>query len=257
VTGAPTTPRTARGETCLIIGGSSGLGRALAERFAANGFAIALLSSDRRDLDALASDLALRFDIQAAAVSMDLRAPRLDLGELERSLAALPPLSILLAPAGINSDDDNVEQAPSSREALLRGNFGSLCEIIDHCLPRLRAAPAALIAGFGSVAAVRGRGRNVAYSAAKRALQSHFESLRHGLADCRIMVHFYVLGYLDTNLAFGKPTPIPRASPSRLAEYIYRCRADSFGVKHYPAIWRPICAIVRWLPWFIFRRLQF
>jgi len=107
------------------------------------------------------------------------------------------------------------------------------------------------------VAAVRGRSRNVAYSAAKRALQCYFESLRHALSDRQVEVQFYVLGYLDTNLAFGKRTPIRRASPIRLAEYIYRRRADSFGVKHYPAIWRPICAVVRWLPWSVFRRLQF
>jgi len=257
MTGVEATTRPKRGETCLIVGGSSGLGRALAERFAAQGYAVVLISSDRRDLDALAADLALRFGIEAASVSMDLCASQLALEELERSLEAMPPLSVVLAPAGVNSDDDGIEQASSTREALLRGNFGSLCQIISHCLPRLTAAPAALIVGFGSVAAVRGRSRNVAYSAAKRALQCYFESLRHALSEGRIEVQFYVLGYLDTNLAFGKRTPIRRASPIRLAEYIYRRRADSFGVKHYPAIWRPICAVVRWLPWSVFRRLQF
>ena len=41
-----------RNETCLVVGGSSGLGRSLAERFASAGYALALVSSDRRDIDA-------------------------------------------------------------------------------------------------------------------------------------------------------------------------------------------------------------
>ena len=48
--------------TYMIVGGSSGLGRELAERFAQAGHALVLISSDLRDTRALASDLALRYD---------------------------------------------------------------------------------------------------------------------------------------------------------------------------------------------------
>ena len=55
---------------------------------------------------------------------------------------------------------------------------------------------------------------NVAYSAAKRALASFFESLRHACADTGVAVQFYVLGYMDTEL--GRRTSgarSPRATP--------------------------------------------
>ena len=246
-----------RNETCLVVGGSSGLGRFLAERFACAGYAVALISSDRRDTNALASDLELRLGVPVATVAMDLCLERLDLSELDRALSILPPLTTLLAPAGMNAEDDTPGQPMTAFKALTRANFGSISCIIGHCLPRLRAAPAGLIVGFGSVAAVRGRTRNTAYSAAKRALQSYFESLRHALSGSKVMVQFYVLGYLDTNLAFGQRTLLPPASPSRLAEHVYARRSKPFGVKYYPRIWKPICAVVRILPWFIFRRLGF
>ena len=54
---------------------------------------------------------------------------------------------------------------------------------------------------------VPGRSRNVAYSAAKRALASFFESLRHAFADSGVVVQFYVLGYMDTELAAGIQSP--------------------------------------------------
>ncbi|NUZ05173.1 SDR family NAD(P)-dependent oxidoreductase [Piscinibacter koreensis] len=244
-------------QTCLVLGGSSGLGRQLAQRFAAAGYAVVLLSSDRRDLEALAADLRLRFGVGAAAVAMDLRKANLDLGELDLALEPLPPLTVVLAPAGMNADEDRADLAGTEQLAIERANFGSIRDIVVHCLPRLRSAPAGLVVGFGSVAAVRGRTRNATYAAAKRALQSYFESLRHALSTTSVRVQFYVLGYLDTNLAFGKTAPFTRASPERLAGYIYQHRSAAFGVKYHPAIWRPICMVVRLLPWSIFRRLRF
>src|SRR5215813_166478 len=99
-----------RNETCLVVGGSSGLGRSLAERFACAGYAVALVSSDRRDTSALASDLELRLGVPVAVVAMDLRRERLDLSELDRALAVLPPLTTLLAPAGMNGGHDRPSQ---------------------------------------------------------------------------------------------------------------------------------------------------
>jgi short-subunit dehydrogenase len=114
-----------------------------------------------------------------------------------------------------------------------------------------------LIVGFGSIAAVRGRTRNAAYSAAKRALASYFESVRHALRDTPVHVQFYVLGYLDTNLAFAQDTKLPRASPAKCAEHVFRRRHADAGVTYYPHYWRPICAVLRLLPWSVFRKLSF
>jgi NAD(P)-dependent dehydrogenase (short-subunit alcohol dehydrogenase family) len=141
--------------------------------------------------------------------------------------------------------------------ALTAANFVAPCNVIGHLLERLRLAPEGLVVGFGSVAAARGRTRNAAYGAAKRALQSYFESLRHALAGSHVVVQFYVLGYLDTNLAFGQRTALPKASPRVLADVVYRKRGTDFGVAYFPFFWRPICMALRALPWFIFRRLSF
>jgi NAD(P)-dependent dehydrogenase (short-subunit alcohol dehydrogenase family) len=92
--------------TYLIVGGSSGLGRALAERFAAGGYALALVSSDARDTEALAADLRLRHRVEVAAVACDLAHREVDLGAIDRALERLPPLEGVMIPAGMNRDDD-------------------------------------------------------------------------------------------------------------------------------------------------------
>jgi short-subunit dehydrogenase len=243
--------------TYLIVGGSSGLGRALAERFASAGHALALISSDARDTRALAADLSMRYEVPVVPVVVNLAAADLSFSMLDAALDDLPPLAGLLLPAGANSQGDSPGQPAGAFDALTAINYSGVCRLIDHYLPRLQSASPGLIVGFGSVAATRGRSRNAAYSAAKRALASYFESLRHALSQSNVIVQFYILGYLDTNLAFNQRTLLPRAAPERLANAVYQRRLSDFGTTYYPRLWYPVCLLLRMLPWFLFRRMSF
>jgi len=62
---------------------------------------------------------------------------------------------------------------------------------------------------------------------------------------------------LTTNLAFAQDTKLPRASPAKCAEHVFRRRHADAGVTYYPHYWRPICAVLRLLPWSVFRKLSF
>ncbi len=243
--------------TIVVIGASSGLGRALAERFARAGHPLLLVARDRRDLEANAADFRLRWSTEVRTVALDLAQPQLPLAELDAALASLPPMTGLLLPAGGSAGHDEPGQPAAALEAITRVNYLSPCRIIDHCLPRLRAAGRGVIIGFGSVAATRGRSRNAAYAAAKRALESRFESLRHSLAGSGLIAQFYVLGYLDTNLSFGQRLRLPASPPARVAQTVYLRRERDFGRAHLPWFWAPVCVLVRALPWPVFRRLSF
>ena len=240
----------------LIVGGSSGLGRALAESLARAGLPLILVSSDRRDTQAVASDLGLRYGVPVLGVGLDLESPTASLHELDDAVARSSPLQGLLLPAGASREGDEPGQRDDEFEAITRVNYTSICRLVNHYLPRLRAAGSGWIVGFGSVAAIRGRRRNAAYSAAKRALRSYFESLRHALGGSGITVQFYVLGYLDTNLAFGRRTLLPSGSAARLAEAVVRQRGRDFGCRFYPRFWRAADLLIRALPWAIWRKLS-
>jgi len=243
--------------TFLVIGGSSGLGRALAERFALAGHPLVLVSSDIRDTQAIASDLNLRCAIPVLPIVLDLADPAVSFEAIDSAIASLPPLAGILLPAGLNLAGDRPGQPGQDFDAIVRVNFSVLCRLIDHYLGVLKCAQGGVIVGFGSVAAIRGRTRNAAYAAAKRALDSYFESLRHALSGSNVIAQYYVLGYLDTNLAFAENTPLPRASPRRLAEVVFDRRQRDFGRTFYPRFWYPLCLLLRLLPWFIYRRLSF
>ncbi len=242
----------------LVVGASAGLGRALAERLARDRAPLLLVASDARDLDALGADLGIRFGADVRTLAADAADPAGFADAVAEALPAGVAIDGLLFPIGLSVDDDDGTAPPERAERLLAVNFLSVAAVAGRLLPRMLEQGRGVIAGFGSVAAARGRGRNVVYAAGKRALESYFESLRH-LGDARgVRVFFYVLGYMDTALAFGKALPFPVADPARIADRVVRDLAHGAGgSRHLPRWWAPIGAVVRALPWALFRRMRF
>lgn len=245
----------AAASTAVIVGASSGLGRALATELARRGQALLLVASDARDLQALANDLALRFEATVATLALDLaREP--DPGA--RILAArgeLPPLSALLLPVGLSLADDDFSLPAARIGELLSINLHAPHAIVHALLPALREARGTIVL-FGSIAAARGRGRNVVYASAKRALESLYESLRQAHPPRALHVQLYRLGFLATNLTWGMKLPMPASDPADIARHVaYRLGKRSFA-RYLPRRFALVAAIVRALPWFAFRRMR-
>lgn len=237
----------------LIVGASTGLGRALAEEYAGAGFDLVLVSRDRRDVAALAAHLRIRFGTAAIALAVDLAHGVDNLAVVEDALAQVTPLRGLLLPIGASDPDDEVGLSDDLMMQLVNSNFLNPCRLLNALLPRLRGGE---VVGFGSVAAVRGRTRNAAYAASKSALMTYFESVRHWSGAQGIAVRFYVPGYLDTNLAFAQNLPFRAADARVLAR---RVRADTglTRTRYFPGYWRFIVSALLLLPWGIYRRLRF
>jgi short-subunit dehydrogenase len=241
--------------TWLVVGASAGLGRALAERLARDGRSLLLVASDGRDLDALTADLRLRFGADVRGLALDLATA----AAAETIACALDgqPIDGLLFPVGAVNERDDGQLAGDDVDRLVRVNLTSVMSITGRLLARMIEQGRGVIVGFGSVAATRGRSRNVAYSAAKRALESHFESLRHACEARGIVVTLYVVGFMDTNQAFSQRLLLRPSQPARLAERVCRELGRRRGKNYLPRWWRIATAVLRALPWPVFRRMRF
>ncbi len=239
----------------IIIGASSGLGRALSVELARAGQPLLLVASDSRDLDALASDLSLRFAVVVKTLAMDLAGVADPGARVLESLADLPPVSALLLPVGMSRSDDDGSLSAAAIGQLLAINLHAPLAIAHALLPKLLESKGSIV-GFGSIAGARGRSRNIVYAAAKRGLETFFESLRHRHPPAALRVQFYRLGFLRSNLTFGMRLPLPIAEPEVVARSVVdRLRSGSFD-RYEPRWWGLIALVVRNLPWFVFRRMK-
>jgi short-subunit dehydrogenase len=242
--------------TYVIVGASTGLGRALAEKFASENNDLIIISSDIDDLDALKNDLQNRFNVKIYSIEMSFE-KNLNFNKIDDIVKKTNDIDGILLPIGFSDHHDNPHIDGDKIISLFNINLVNVCIFVNHFLNSIKNKKLT-ITGFGSISAIRGRSRNSTYSSAKRALESYFESLRHSELNSKITIQFYILGYLDTNLTFGeKLVGFKPANIINLANKIYQNRFKDFGKKTYPSYWKITTFLLPLLPWFIFKKIKF
>lgn len=242
--------------TAIVLGGSSGLGRALCEELATRGRDVVIIASRIEDCRRLADHLRLRHGVNVRPYAIDAREPSDFRDSLARGLEGLGPISDLFLPMGLAVDDDHIGEANRSLEDIWRVNYTAIVLAIELVQP-LMASNGGRIVGFGSIAAIRTRNRNVQYSAAKSALSSYFEGLRHALVSSSQIAQFYVIGYIASGQSFGKTQLFPPMPAGQAARLILNERNRDFGRRFLPGYWAIVAAALRLLPWRVFSRLGF
>ena len=198
------------GNTILITGGTSGIGRALAEAFHDRGNRVVI--TGRRQ--------ALLNEITAArpglvGMRLDLDDPaslHLLVGEVG---ARFPELNVLIANAGISRTENmaaNGWQA-SDAEAIVRTNILGVLHVTAAFLPVLKTRPDAAILATSSALAFVPRTDFPAYCASKAFLHSWLISLRHQLRRIPVEVLELSSPYVQTELTGAQQASDPRAMP--------------------------------------------
>ena len=101
----------------IVVGASAGLGRALAGELAATGHDLVVVSSDARDLEALASDLRIRHGVRVVAVPLDLGGEPSGVERLGEAVAELGSPDALLLPVGWTAATDEATTTRASPSA--------------------------------------------------------------------------------------------------------------------------------------------
>ncbi len=240
----------------LIIGASSGLGRELANIFAKKNNDLVIVSRDVRDLNAIKSDLEIKYNINVETIELDFSSIEDINAKLLSKNQLLETLNGVLFPVGMMFDEDNLSLDTETMRKLVYSNFISIAHTTNKIGSYLRKKDDSSLIGFGSVSGFLGRKINVSYAGAKRALESFFESLAFDENFKNINIQFYTLGYLDTNLSFGKDLTLPRGSIIKLSNLVYGSKNKNFKKIYYPFYWQIIYLIIKAIPISILRKFH-
>ena len=172
------------GRRAVVTGGASGIGRAVAERLAAEGARVAIWDRDRAGAEAAAAavgGLALALDITDwPAVEAAAEETRTGLGGID----------VLVCSAGIAGPTVPVVEFPVEgfREVFEVNVFG-----LFHCnravVPAMAAAGYGRIVNIASIAGKEGNPNASAYSASKAAVIGFTKSLAKELAQKGVLVN--------------------------------------------------------------------
>jgi|TARA_Y100000389_G_C17454620_1_gene517234 short-subunit dehydrogenase len=241
--------------TYLIIGASSGLGRELATKFAKEKFNLIIVSRDERDLITIKKDLEIKYKIKVRLIALDFSSSE----EIDKKIFSqkilLEEIQGVFFPIGTMFEQDGTMVDQEKMQKLIHSNFISIVYTIQNLRKYLINKKDATIVGFGSVSSFLGRKVNSIYAGSKRALESYFESLAFDKNFKKINIQFYTLGYLDTNLSFGKDLKLPKGSIKKLSNTVYQNKNLNFKTFFYPRYWKIINLIIKLVPFSIIRKL--
>jgi decaprenylphospho-beta-D-erythro-pentofuranosid-2-ulose 2-reductase len=242
-----------------IFGASSGIGSAVARRFAEAGHRLVLIGRNRAKIERNAADLRVRGAAEAVVQVADLADTDALPEAADAAWVGLGGLDVMLIAHGTLPDQESAQRNPRAAMAALLVNFASpvlLCELLA---PRFEVQRSGTIAVITSVAGDRGRQSNYLYGAAKGGLQRYLEGLRHRLAGTGVRVLDIRPGFVSTAMtahlaAQGGPL---WSKPSTVARDITRAiERGRPTVLYTPWFWRPVMAAVRTMPRPLFHRTK-
>ena len=185
--------RPASRQRVFITGASSGIGAALARRYAARGDELGLVGRRRDALQALVDGLPGQGH---RVYALDVR-DRAALHAAAQDFLAAGPVDLVIASAGISAG--TLTDAPEDYavfEAILDTNVLAMVATFEPFIAPMRARGSGTLAGIGSVAGVRGLPGAGAYSASKAAVRAYCESLRVELHGTGVRVVTLAPGFI-------------------------------------------------------------
>lgn len=244
-------------KTIVITGASSGIGAALALRYARDGVRLGLLGRNKARLDGIAA-ACRRLGAEVELGAVDVRA-RVEMFAWLEKFDAAHPVDLLFANAGVMTGRpaDGPMETPDVSHALVETNVLGTLNTIHPLLPRMMARRVGQIAIVSSIAGFIPLPDAPSYGASKAATLSYGLALRALLDEHGIKVSVICPGYVRTPMMDQESGPKPGAiEPAAAAELIVRGLARNKPVITFPFLFSLMTRIGGMLPDRLRRRTQ-
>ncbi len=183
----------APGTRVLVTGASRGIGRAIAQAFAARGATLGLVARDGQALEELARELP---GDGHAALAGDVA----DADSIAAAIAEFGDVDVLVANAGITHYRPFAELPLDEARQMNDVNWLGTIHTVHAALPRMLERRRGHLVIVSSGGGVRGFPHAAVYNGTKAAQRCFAEALRHELHDTGVSVTTVYPGEIETSL---------------------------------------------------------
>lgn len=241
----------------VILGATSAIAQSVTRLYVADDVNYILVARNKDKLDIVTQDL-----LAVGANSVDNYI--LDFDDHEKQLEFIKYLEskkieidLVLFAYGILYEQNECEQDINKTLEQINSNYNSVILLLTQLSPLLEKNNKGCIAVITSVAGDRGRKSNFIYGSAKAGVSTYLEGLRYKLFESGVSVITLKPGFIDTPMTKNCKKGLLWVSADVAAKYIVKAIRQKKSVAYIPPFWFWIMLIIRLIPNFIFRKLNF
>ena len=236
-------------KTAIITGASSGIGKALAESLAQQGFRLGLMARRSDLLNQIQQNTSSEIVIQPSDFSNSEKALE-DFKLLWNSLGRVDwvflnaGVSLSGTPFAWNHDRD-----------MLNVNLVSFTALADESISRFLKQKAGHLIGISSIAGTRGSGKAPVYGATKAYISNYLQGLRQQIKVINPMIQVTDIrpGFVDTSMIRFSPVKFWVSSPEKAAHQILEAVRRKKRMAYVSRRWHIAALIYSLLPEFLRR----
>lgn len=240
----------------LIIGATSAIAQATAQRYAAAGARLYLLARDPDRLDTLAQTLRARGAHSVEWAEFDADDIDSHAEVLDTAIAALDGFDIALVAYGTLGHQAASQASVELTLQQLHTDAISVIALLTHLANYCESLRYGTLAVITSVAGDRGRQSNYVYGTAKAAVSTFLQGLRNRLYHHGVHVLTIKPGFVDTPMTAGYNKGVLWATPEQVAIGIENAIDRRRNVAYVPGWWRLVMLGAQLIPEAIFKRLK-
>jgi len=216
-----------KGKAAIVTGSTSGIGKAIAEAFAAQGCNVMLNGfGDKAAIESQRVELAKKNGVTVAYNGADMTKPTEIADLVAKTKAAFGSVDILVNNAGIQYVAPIEDFPPEKWEAIISINLSATFHAIHHALPIMKAAKWGRIINIASTHGLVASAQKVAYVAAKHGILGLTKVVGMECADTGVTCNAICPGWVLTPLvqaqiearAKAAGIPVDQARRNLLAE---------------------------------------
>lgn len=186
--------------TALITGASSGIGEALARRFAREGFNLVLVARSADKLNALAQALQAEHRVKVWVAAADLSQPEAAARLATAMKRARRPIEVLVNNAGVLAHGSFVDIPAARHQQLIDLNISGLTALLSAFLPAMVARGHGRVLNVASIASFQPVPSLASYAATKAYVLSLTESLSEELKGSGVSITALCPGITATGM---------------------------------------------------------
>ncbi|MCM5527159.1 SDR family NAD(P)-dependent oxidoreductase [Parasegetibacter sp. NRK P23] len=189
-------------QTILVTGATAGFGKAIAHKFAANGWKLIVIGRRKERLEELCAELKQKYKAETLALCYDIRDKAAGFSAIETLPDAWKKIDVLVNNAGLAAGRDHFEDASlDDWEAMIDTNLKGLLYTSKAVIPLMIAGNTGHIINIGSIAGKEVYEKGNVYCATKHAVDAISKGMRIDLLEHGIKVTAIHPGAAETEFS--------------------------------------------------------